>query len=190
MTRQAERREPNERSIADLNTLRDRDDVEFVRGTRTFERRKFEALRDRYEAIDGVVMTGVTNDDGEVLLVGPDPWVPLGDEVGPGGDWAAAARRGVEELTGVAVEIDDVELVEESDFCLDGDEDSRFTAPCVSFSASLADDVPAFLDEPTVADDLDHPLYGDGEGVELGWFGAVPEDAHPNHVEHVRLFLE
>jgi ADP-ribose pyrophosphatase YjhB (NUDIX family) len=176
-------------SVPGLDALRDRDGVAFVESTRSFEQRTFEALRQRYRSIDGVVKVGVTTDDGAVLLAGQETWAPPGGNVETGEDWAAAARRAIEDLAGVAVTVDDVARVEETYFCLAGDEDSRFLAPNVLFGASLADDEPDFLDDPTVADDLDDPVYGDGEDVELGWFDAVPEDVHPNHADHVELFL-
>jgi ADP-ribose pyrophosphatase YjhB (NUDIX family) len=189
MTDEAKRQRTDRASLTDLDALRTRGDVEFLERTRALEQRKFEALRKRYQSIDGVVQVGVTDDDGAVLLVGPDPWAPPGGNVDAGEDWAAAARRAIADLTGVAVTVDGVERVEETYFCLESDEDSRFLAPSVLFSASPAEEPGDFRADPTVASDLDDPLYGDGEDVELAWFEEVPGDAHPNHVDHIELFL-
>lgn len=170
----------------DPDSLRKLEAVPVVEKERTFEQEKFEGLRRRYEQIDGVVLVGVTADDGAVLLKGDDTWSPPGASVEPGEDWTDAARRGIEELTGVEIEIDSPELVEITDFCLEDDESVRFPAASVHFEASLATDATAFREDPTFAEDL-HEYF---DGKELGWFDEVPDDAHPNHEEHVRLYFD
>lgn len=175
-------------SLSDPESLRDREDVAFDEQSRSIDRETFEALRERYDAIDGVVQVGVTSDDGAVLLWGPDGWAPPGGDVEPGEDWAAAARRAIEELAGVSVDIDGPELVERIEFGVEDEADSRFPAYNVLFGASLPDDTgPADVE---VVDDLDHPYFDDGTDLELAWFDEVPEDAHANHEDHVRLFLD
>lgn len=52
-----------------------------------------------------------------------------------------------------------------------------------SFSASLAENNTDFLDDSSVADDLDSE-YFDTNTVDFEWFDEVPENAHENHRDH------
>lgn len=175
-------------SLADPTTLRDRDDVEYVEETRTVGEEKFEGLRKRYERIDGVVMVGLV-DDGRVLLEGQDEWYPPGGSVQAGDDWVATARRSIEALTGIDVAIESAASIERTYFCLEGDEDERFPTLSVNFRARPVDAPESFLSDPTLAEDFEHP-FADEDEVRLGWFASVPEDANPNHVDHIRLFTD
>jgi ADP-ribose pyrophosphatase YjhB (NUDIX family) len=177
-------------SIPDLNLLRNDPAVEVLQEQRAFEQEQFEGLRKRYETIDGVVQVGVTTDSGDVLLVGPDGWAPPGGSVMPGEDWAGAARRSIRELTGVEIRINRVKRLVESKFCLESDESSHFYTASAIISASLSNQESSFLDDPTVAEDLDHEIYGTGEDIELAWFDTVPKDVDPNHVEDIELLLD
>ncbi|WP_227355598.1 hypothetical protein [Haladaptatus salinisoli] len=89
-------------------------------------------------------------------------------------------------MTGVEIEIEEPVLFERVRFSAEGDVESDFSAPGVHFRASFAEGERAFREEPTVADD-DAEQF---EEVEFAWFEEMPEDAHPNHEEHVRLFFE
>lgn len=157
--------------------------------TRFFEQETFEALRERYDVIDGVVQVGVTTNKGQVLLMGPDEWSPPGGDVESGEDWDAAARRAIMDLTGETIEIDTPELIERTIFRSEDEDESRFEAYVVTFRASLTDNETNFIDDPQIADDLDNKYIEDGDAVELGWFGEVPEDVHPNHEGHIQLFI-
>ena len=174
--------------LADPRTLRDRDDVAFVENERTFGDETFGGLRERYDAIDGVVQVGATNDAGEVLLWGEETVAPPGGDVGDGEDWAAAARRAMEDLTGQRVAIDRPLLVEWTQFCRESDESECFPAPSVHFAASLVDPDPAFLEGPAVPEDFDHPMFD--ENPALGWHDSVPENVHENHAHHVELYVD
>ena len=178
---------PTTDGLTDPRTLRDRDDVEFVEDTRTFEAETFEGLRERYDAIDGVVQVGVTTDEA-VLLWGEDTVAPPGGDVESDEDWAAAARRAMADLTGQQVEIDHPVLVEMTQFCREGDDSERFPAPSVHFEASLVDPDHEFLDDPAVPDDFEHPMFD--ENPVLGWYDDVPEHVHENHAHHVELYLD
>lgn len=173
----------------DPESFLDRDDVATHEETRTFNQETFEALRDRYNVIDGVVQVGVTTNE-KVLLMGPNEWAPPGGDVGSGEDWEAAARRVIEELTGVAIEIDTPELIERTIFHSESRGESPFEAYVVTYRASLAGDETGFIDDPQVADDLDNKYIEDEEAIELRWFGEIPKDAHPNHEDHIQLFFE
>lgn len=173
--------------LTDPEALRDRDDVEFVESTRAFPDDQFEALRERYQTIDGVVLVGVTTDD-SVLLWGDDDWAPPGGNVGPDEDWTAAARRHAEDVTGRDVTVDGPVAVEYNEFHREGDETDSFPAPVVHFELSLPDADDAFLDDPTIPADAENDLIE--EDTRLAWFDGVPDDVHPEHERHAELYLE
>lgn len=174
-------------SLSDPEALRGREDVPFDSVERVLEPEPFESLRERYEKIDGVVQVGLTTEDGRLLLQGFDGasnWAPPGGEVDPDQDWVEAARTSMERLTGVDIEIDDAAFVEHLTFRLADNEERGFTSYGVSFTASLVDDDTKFAEIPILA--IDPPEEYDWT---LGWFDSVPEDANPNHVEHIEQFL-
>jgi len=175
-------------SLSDPEALRSRDDVPFESVERVLEREQFEALQERYDSIDGAVQVALTTANGRLLLQGFDGdshWAPPGGEVDPGQDWVEAARDSIERLTGVDVEIGDAVLVEHLTFRPENDEETGFTAYGVSFTASLIDEDSEFARNPTFA--IDVPEEYDWT---LGWFDGVPEEANPNHVDHIEMFLD
>ncbi|QKG93284.1 NUDIX domain-containing protein [Halorubrum sp. SS7] len=174
-------------SLRDPETLLDRDAVAVERVARGLDAESYEARRERYEDIDGVVQLGVTDGDGRVLLQdwnGTGEWAPPGGTVDPGEDWAAAARRSAERLTGVSVGVDGAVLVEDLRFER-RDGSASFSAYGVSFVLSLAETAPSFREDPTVAPGS---RFSGGD-AELAWVSAVPDDTNENHVDHVDLFL-
>lgn len=184
---------PPRKTLSDPDVLRTRDDVEYLERERAFDAETFEWLRERYDAIAGVVQVGVTTDAGSVLLVKygrNGQWAPPGGDVRPGDDWAAAARRGIEELTGVAVTVDVVERLERTEFRREGDPDGSFAADSCFVRASLAGDEPGFRASPEIPADFDHDYLGDGDDLSIAWFDGVPADVNPNHEAHVRIFLD
>ncbi|MFD1514222.1 hypothetical protein [Halomarina rubra] len=181
-------REPTD-PFTSLDGLRDHERVAHERTERAFPDESFENLRRRYDAIAGVYQVGLTTPDGAVLLVGDDDWALPGGEVLAGEEWRAVARGELERLFGVEVALGGVLRLLDGEFTREGDAADRFVAPCVFFGASLQDPDDAFVTHPTFADDLDHPLYGDGSGFDIGWFDTVPDDANPNHVDDIESFL-
>ncbi|NHN43488.1 NUDIX domain-containing protein [Halorubellus sp. JP-L1] len=177
-------------SLADPDDLRERETVACSERDRVLPAEKFDALRERYERIDGVVQVGVTNDDGAVLLVGEPPYAPPGGNVEAGEDWVAAAERAMTTITGVDVRVDDAVAFERTAFRSGGDADASFHADSVLFEASLVDPPAGYREDPTFADDLDHPLYGDGSEHALAWVDAVTDDVHENHRGDVDAFLD
>jgi ADP-ribose pyrophosphatase YjhB (NUDIX family) len=165
--------------------LYDCDDVPSFDHTRDLAGGQFERMREHHATIDGVVGVGV-RDGGALLMVrhGDGGWAPTGGQVQPGEDWADAARRGVLELTGQAVDLEAVKRVEHITFRRE-DGDGTFETDSVLFRATLADPAPSFREDPTPAADrpADYP-------VDLGWFETVPDDVNPNHEDHVRLLLD
>lgn len=190
MTEQSTQDESTIDSLADPTALRDRADVVYEEVTRDLEREKFEGLRERYDAIDGIAQVGVTTSDGRLLLQawdGDSAWAPPGGDVEPGQDWVVAARRSIEHLIGVDVVIDDAELLEHLTFRLAGEAGTSFSSYGVSFSASLVDEESTFATDPTLSDDLDIP---DDYDVALGWFDGVPEGVNENHVQDIEILLD
>lgn len=201
-------------SLFDPESLRHRADVEFDEETKVLEREEFEAVRDELETWDSHVAVGVTNHEGAVLLMndGSHGWNLTAVPVEPGEDWAAAARRGAEALTGVAVEIDGPERVRRIDYYLEASE------------ASLASDASSGAEPGGPGDEADRgesqdedewlttvytvvfrasPVEGepiadqpglDGEDVQdVGWFDEVPEVADSSEedtADDVRLFVD
>jgi NUDIX domain. len=147
-------------------------------------------MQSHYSSIDGVVQVGITTDDGELLLQGSAEsggWAPPGGSVRPGEDWVDAARRTMETQTGGEVTVDTVELYEHLVFEHEEESRRRFTAPGVSFAASMVDAPPGFFENPDI---VDHPQLPDDHDQTFGWFETVPDDARENHVEHIEMFLE
>ena len=185
-------RDSNSESIdelADPEQLRGRDDVPYTEVRRTLSGEPFEGLREHYSSIDGVVQVGITTENGRLLLQGSTEsggWAPPGGAVRPGEDWVEAARRAMETQTGVPVTIDAVERYERLVFEHKDDPQRQFSAPGVSFSASPSDPPPGFLSDPDIAE---NPQLPDDHDRTFAWFESVPDDARPNHVEHIEMFL-
>lgn len=175
----------------DADELVDREDVEYVEPERSFEDEKFEGLRERYADIEGVFQLGVV-EDGEVLLWRYDDWAPLGSEVQSGDGWVETAEWWFEDVTGVPIEVTAIERLERSTFRRAGDEGDSFLADSVFLRGSLAGDeetVDAFRANPTLAEHV-RAEHDPGDLPELRWFEEVTGGVHPNHVDHVELFLE
>ncbi|WP_254545600.1 hypothetical protein [Halomarina pelagica] len=93
--------------LTDPETLRERDDAEFIDAPPEAHQGHFEV----YEPIAGMAISGVTDADGRLLLLRQEderiPVLPYG-QVSLDGDWVTAAREAVAVTTGVAVTIDGV----------------------------------------------------------------------------------
>ncbi|WP_232701305.1 hypothetical protein [Halobacterium wangiae] len=187
MTDTNTRSEDAQSPLTDPDSLRERDDVVVEEVTRPMPDEKFEALRERYDAIAGVVQVGLTHEDA-VLLWGEESAAPPGGSVDGGEDWVAAARDAMEDLTGQQVEIDDPLLLEVTHFARESDESETFPAPSVHFGASLVDPDPAFVSDPSAPEDFEHPMFEDPP--QLQWVEAVTDAVDENHAHHVDLYLD
>jgi len=177
-------------TLADPEQLRRRDDIPDTEVGRTLAAEPFEGLQEHYSAIDGVVQVGITTEEGRLLLQGsPESggWAPPGGAVSPGEDWVAAARRAMETQTGVSIRIDAVERYEHLTFEHGDNPGRQFSAPGVSFSASLQDPPAAFLSDPDI---VENPQLPDDHDRTFAWFDFVPDDARQTHVEHIEMFLD
>jgi hypothetical protein len=170
--------------------LRERDGVVYEERERTVPVEQFEALRERYAKLDGIVQFGIRDDDGRVLLAGDDAYAPLGGDVTPGDDWTTAAADAMTNVTGQAVRVDAAVAFERTTFHPEGDREGSVHADCAFFAASLVDPDPAFLEDPTFRDGLDHPLYGADTDATLAWFDGVTDAVNENHARHVEWLLD
>ncbi|MDX1637095.1 MAG: NUDIX domain-containing protein [Balneolaceae bacterium] len=146
--------------------------VPFSDTTRVFSNPKFEGLRKRYSTIDGIVMIGVTDRQGNVLLKGPDNWTPPGGAVQSGEGWAEAARRIIHSQLGEPVCLDHPVLVEQLHFQKKSSSKPLFSTYILHLEASFCNGVPDLSADSSFA-----------------WFDSVPADAHPNHVGHIERYL-
>ena len=176
-----ERDEPVE-SLTDPTALRARDDVTALENTYTHEN------PDHCEATAaGRVVVGVTNDDGEALLLVADErdhamlpnTVVDADE-----DWARAARSAVADGVDTSVRLDGVESVRTVEHVVEADGDTRHqnTTHHVLFHAS-----------PTDADVGGGPAVAQ-DGWHAGWYDELPVDPAVEDFEDViadiRMVLE
>lgn len=183
-------------SLADPESLRDREEVRFTDETAVHDD------RDHCNTdIDGRAVVGVTNDDGEVLLAvhreETVAMLPHG-RVEAGDDWLTTARRKVEITTDLPFEIDGVEAVREIDHVVEGEDDPHATTYGVVFRASLAGDS-ADADDTADADDpaddpanVADPSTDDNDHWDADWFDAVPENTPPGSglvADDIRLFV-
>lgn len=92
--------------LTDPETLREREDVEFIDAPPEEHQNHFEI----YEPVAGTVITGVTDADGRLLLLKHEETesvVLSHTRVEHGDDWVAAARKAVTDSTNIDVDIDE-----------------------------------------------------------------------------------
>ncbi|WP_247001251.1 NUDIX hydrolase [Halosolutus gelatinilyticus] len=164
-------------SLFDPERLLDRENVDVREETRNVTRSEFETVR---ETVDSHVAVGVTNDEGEVLLVddGSHGWTLVAAPVESGDDWVATGRRAVETLIGIDVELDRPERLRRVDFHPADDPDRRTTMYNVVFRATSV---------------ARRPVPDDGPGAdrpEIGWFDRVPADQEGGVADDIRLFVD
>lgn len=175
-------------TLSEPGTLTDVDDVPYERKTREFDDRMFERLRERHEAIDGLVQVAVTTSDGRLLLQGwdgPRAWAPPGFSVGGGQDWVVAANNGIRKLTGADITLNGVLLVDDLTF-RHAETGETISTYGVSFGASLVDEDGEFAENPTP--DQSNPRVD--ENMALEWFTEMPDNVDEEHADHIELFLD
>ncbi|WP_135302609.1 NUDIX domain-containing protein [Haloarcula amylovorans] len=142
-----------------------------------------EEVIDQLDDLDDMAPVGVTNDDGEALVMRVTDdcrWKIPSSAVAPGEDYAEAARQWVETNTGLDVELDGVAGVWRYEVQSAGG-DRTATRTFVVFGASPASgDGGGEL--PT--DDVDPAAAA----AEAGWFRELPEGAEA--VPGTDLFFE
>lgn len=165
-------------SVTAPDALRERGDVQFS------ERERTVADREHCGAgVAGRAVVGVQNDDGEFLLLVHDE---MGVAVLPhatveaDGDWAARARQGIEDSTGVSIALDGIEAVRHVEHVVDGEREPHTATHRVVFSGT-----------PTGGQIWDSTT---DDGWRAGWFAALPDDidapSQGGPAEDFRLVLE
>lgn len=165
-------------SFSDPATFIDSENVEFCEEESVEHQHHFEL----YEPIEGMVVIGVTNAEGETLLLHKNTShaiLPYA-QVESGENWVAVARREVEEL-GVAVEIEGVERVRQKYFTTEEGEKQETMGYDVVLRAS------------PVVDGVDSSEMSgpDKPDWDASWFDDVPTDAAAGAVlDDIQLFFE
>lgn len=171
--------EASDDSRFDPETLREREDVEYVEATKVNEDTDHCAVD-----IEGRAAVGVTNDAGEVLTIVDDETrftLLPNSMVEAGDDWVAAGRDHVEQMFDLPVEIDEPRRVRKVEHVLEGDDEPHTTSYHVVFGASPA---------------ADPENATDGCNWHVEWLDRFPEDAANEDGDgdlaeaDVRLFME
>lgn len=166
-------------ALHEPESLRDRPEVEFIEMTETLPAPDFEAARER---IESHAVVGITNTDGEVLLMndGDHGWTLTAFPVEDGDEWTAVARLGTERVTGQKLPLEDVLRVRRVEFRQEGPAEARFTMENVVFRSS-----------PVAGRPIAEAFEGPGEEAwDLEWFDTVPEGVDSGLAEDIRLFVE
>lgn len=154
-------------SLTDPDALRDRDDVAFHEERDVVDEETFETVAE----LDDTAPVGVTNADGEVLLmrITADCRLKIpAAAVEPGDDYAETARRWVETNAGFAVAFDDIAGVWRYEVRVDG-ADRTATRQFVVFAASPA---PGERGAGGPAE-----ISADREAVHAAWYDTLPDEA-------------
>lgn len=147
---------------------------------------------ERYQDWEGMAIAGITNDDGDVLLVkNTDPevchdWVlPHGAVQDEDADWAETAADWVDGLTGISVTIDDVVHVRRNDITLDiDDEDGEKTRETTAYHV-------VFSGHPHDGEEIQDDVEYDCDDVwTAGWHDAVPESARETESGDIARFVD
>ncbi|WP_265110073.1 NUDIX hydrolase [Halosolutus halophilus] len=161
----------------DPESLCDRDEVAVQTETRTGTRSEFETARE----LEHHVTVGITNDDGEVLLVsdGARGWTLPAVPVDPDEDWAAAGRRAITTTTGAEASLDEPVRVRRVEFRQDDHANRVVTTYDVLVRATVTGR--PIADEPTLAGD---------DVADLLWLDRAPEAGTDGVAADVRAVLD
>jgi len=188
--------------LRDPETLRTDPDVEFRERERVVDGPAFEAVSGRTADGSGLVVAGVTDRDGTLLLLDSehvDGWTLPNGPVGVGEDWAVAADRWCEDALGFPVDVDAPELVVRTVTRPESGDD-ELVGYSVAFSALLPREPRADESEPSEStgqlSDDSLPEEGTSSVAEevaeragMEWFSEPPANAAPGHDSLIEFFL-
>lgn len=148
----------------------------------------------RYQDWKGMAIAGITNDDGEILLVkNTDPdvchdWVlPHGVVRGADVDWADTAADWVDGLTGVSATIDDVVHVRRNNITLDVDDEDAGEAETRETTTYHV----IFSGQPHDRESIEPDARYDCDDVwTAGWHDTVPDSARETESADIARFVD
>ncbi|MFC5972543.1 hypothetical protein ACFPYI_14480 [Halomarina salina] len=159
-----------------FDALRADDAVTVAESTATHASDEF----DYWTRLDGILVLGVLDTDGNVLLMDSSHGWRLPFVAVEGSDWASVARTSAEALTGVEVTVESVERVE----CVEHRPDD--SADRVdSVTRTVTHDVVVRTTPVAEGSLAATPRLPDWGELTVDWFGAVPDDAYRDHDETV-----
>ncbi|WP_459194039.1 NUDIX hydrolase [Halosimplex sp. J119] len=185
--------------IRDPEALRDVPGVEFREQERVVDRAEYEAVAEGAEDQSGLVVVGVRDRDGRVLLVDSehvDGWTLPNGPVGVDEDWAIAADRWSEQALGTPIDVGAPELVIRT-VTRPESGDGELVGYSVAFGASPLRGMEGNEMGP---DNQSRPSSEGGEGAagpgnfaersDVEWFDKAPDDAAPGYEALIRFFLD
>jgi hypothetical protein len=155
--------------LTDPESLADRGDVDFTEETRAVSQEAFPAR----EGWNGIVVVGVTNSAGDVLLVnlaGGHGWVLPHGPVAPGDDYMTAGPRWTEEMTGITVRIESIERATRINYTVVDDE-----CQTVNYNVVLGASPATSGLVPDASDIANEDIQA------VGWVDQMPEDVEWDH---------
>ena len=175
----------NAQRLDDPEALFERDDVT----TEIVEVEADAEAFERHRDWNGLAIAGITNDDGEVLLVkNTDPdvchdWVlPHGAVREADVDWAETAADWVDGLTGVSATIEDVVHVRRNDITHDPAEGE--TQETTSYHV-------VFSGRPHAGESIQADVRYDCDDVWLAdWHESIPDSARETESQDIALFVD
>lgn len=169
-------------SLSDPEALVEDDAVSFREQTAVVDDDRFETIRERAETKAGVAVVGITNDDGELLLVKTDwsdGWVLPGYSIEPGDDWVETAESAAERQTGLEIEIERVARVNRRFYKKEASDEQFSSGYAVVFMGTPTDDTQS-LDSVTPTCE---------EIVDRDWFDKSPDNVDPGKESELWLFV-
>lgn len=155
-------------SIIDPESVRDRDDIPFHEERDIIDRETFEIVDD----LDDMAPVGVTNDEGEVLLMKVtedcDRKIPSAS-VSPDEDFVRSAQQWIEEQTGFTIAFDGIEGIWHFKGRLENEEHTATRYFVVFRGSPVAEE--GDVDDPTDVIPEEHGA------ADIGWFDELPDDA-------------
>ncbi|WP_114579616.1 hypothetical protein [Saliphagus sp. LR7] len=163
-------------SFSNPESLRDQAGVPFDEEIQQLPPEEFESVS---ESVDSHAVVGITNEDGDVLLMddGSHGWTLIAFPVERGQDWPTVAREEAQTLLDTSVVLEQPELVRRIDFLPVNDDNRRTTMYNVVFRASVDETI----DTEELDQQNDEPL--------LRWFERVPDEQEGEVADDIRIFV-
>ena len=132
------------------------------------------------DSLDSHVVVGVNDESGDALMVDDSHhgWTLPAFTFKVGDDWEETGQSGVENVLGVALDIEHTERVRRVEYVVDDDPKATIYNVVLRAESVSSDDVP-------------RGPAGNAEDLEaVGWFDEIPADAPESVADDARLFLD